>query len=99
MLRPRYTATRERKSLDGLWRFALDPDGAGRAGRWFAAPLAGMREMAVPASFNDIAADAAVREHVGGVWYQTTVRLLRGWSGRRMVLPFESGRLGAAVWA
>ena len=30
MLRPHDTATRERKRLDGLWRFALDPDGAGR---------------------------------------------------------------------
>jgi beta-glucuronidase len=99
MLRPRDTATRERKSLDGLWRFALDPDGAGRAGRWFAAPLAGMREMAVPASFNDIAADAAVREHVGDVWYQTTVWVPRGWSGRRIVLHFESATHRATVWA
>ena len=31
MLAPRDTPTRERKSLDGLWRFALDPDGDGRA--------------------------------------------------------------------
>ena len=27
MLRPRDTATRERRSLNGLWRFALDPPG------------------------------------------------------------------------
>ena len=38
-------------------------------------------EMAVPASFNDIAADAAVRDHFGDVWYQTTVRVPRGWDG------------------
>ena len=31
MLAPRDTATRERKSLDGLWRFALDAAGTGRA--------------------------------------------------------------------
>jgi beta-glucuronidase len=30
MLRPQDTATRERKSLDGLWQFALDADGVGR---------------------------------------------------------------------
>jgi predicted PurR-regulated permease PerM len=30
MLPPRDTATRERKPLDGLWRFALDPDVRGR---------------------------------------------------------------------
>ena len=34
-------------------------------------PVAGCREMAVPASFNDIAADAAVRDYFGDVWYQT----------------------------
>ncbi len=39
--------------------------------------------MAVPASFNDIAADAAVRDYFGDVWYQTTVRVPRGWDGRR----------------
>jgi len=31
--------------------------------------------MALPASFNDIAADAAVRDYFGDIWYQTTVRL------------------------
>ena len=31
--------------------------------------------MAVPASFNDLAADAAVRDYFGDVWYQTTVRV------------------------
>ena len=34
MLVPRETTTRERKSLDGLWRFSLDTDGVGRAERW-----------------------------------------------------------------
>ena len=29
------------------------------------------RAMAVPASFNDIAADAAVRDYFGDIWYQT----------------------------
>ena len=38
--------------------------------------------MAVPASFNDIAADAAVRDYFGDVWYQTVVRVPRGWDGR-----------------
>ena len=39
MLRPQDTATRERKNLNGLWRFALDPDSEGTAadGRWAAA--------------------------------------------------------------
>ena len=49
MLRPQDTSTRERKSLNGLWRFVLDPEGEGRTARWFAGPLPGTREMAVPA--------------------------------------------------
>ncbi len=98
MLRPQDTSTRERKNLDGLWQFALDADGVGRAARWFAGPLAGAREMAVPASYNDVVADAAVRDHVGPVWYQRTVWLPAGWSDRRIVLHFESATHRATVW-
>ena len=79
MLRPQDTSTRERKCLNGLWQFALDPSGHGRNDRWFAGPLTNAREMAVPASFNDIAADAAVRDYFGDVWYQRTVWVPRGW--------------------
>jgi beta-glucuronidase len=98
MLRPQDTATRERKSLNGLWRFALDPDGQGRAGEWFRRPLPDARDMAVPASFNDIAADPAVRDYFGDVWYQTTIRVPRGWDGQRIVLHFESVTHRATVW-
>jgi beta-glucuronidase len=98
MLRPKDTSTRERKSLNGLWQFALDLAGEGRSGQWFAAPLPGAREMAVPASFNDIAADAAVRDYFGDVWYQTRIWIPRGWQGRRVVLHFESATHRATVW-
>ena len=98
MLRPQDTATREGKRLDGLWWFTLDPAGKGRSARWFAGPLADAREMAVPASFNDIAADPAVRDYFGDVWYQTFVRVPHGWDGRRIVLHFESATHRATVW-
>ncbi len=98
MLRPQDTATRERKPLTGLWRFRLDPAGEGRSAGWFKRPLPDAREMAVPASFNDIAADPAVREYFGDVWYQTTVRVPRGWDGRRIVLHFESATHRATAW-
>src|SRR4051794_21196438 len=98
MLRPQDTATRERKSLNGLWRFALDPQGVGRDQGWYRRRLADAREMPVPASFNDVAADAALRDYFGDVWYQTTVRVPRGWSGQRIVLHFESATHRATVW-
>jgi beta-glucuronidase len=98
MLRPQDTATRECKSLTGLWRFRLDGAGEGRAAEWFKRPLADASEMAVPASFNDISADPAVREYFGDVWYQTMVRVPRGWEGQRIVLHFESATHRATVW-
>ncbi|WP_345036372.1 beta-glucuronidase [Georgenia daeguensis] len=98
MLRPQDTATREKKQLDGLWRFALDPDGEGRSAGWYRGPLPGRRLMAVPASFNDVVADAAVRDYFGDLWYQTVVRVPRGWAGERIVLNLESATHRAVVW-
>jgi beta-glucuronidase len=98
MLRPQDSSTRERKSLNGLWDFRLDAEGEGRAARWFSQPLPDSRQMAVPASFNDIAADAAVRDYFGDVWYQTSVWAPPGWQGRRIVLHFESATHRATVW-
>ena len=98
MLRPQDTSTRERKSLNGLWHFGLDQAGEGRSRRWFADRLPAAREMAVPASFNDIAADAAVRDYFGDVWYQRMVWIPRGWHDRRIVLHFESATHRATVW-
>jgi beta-glucuronidase len=98
MLRPRDTLTRERRSLSGLWRFRLDGAGEGRSAGWFRGPLPDAREMAVPASYNDVFTDQDTRDHVGDAWYQTTVRVPRGWDGRRVVLHFESATHRATVW-
>jgi beta-glucuronidase len=96
MLRPQDSATRERRNLNGLWSFALDAAGTGRDAAWFARPLPAAREMAVPASFNDIAPD--IRDYFGDVWYQRCVRIPRGWDGQRVVLHFESATHRATVW-
>ncbi len=98
MLRPRETSTRDRRSLDGLWRFAVDADGRGRDERWWTAPLPDAREIPVPASYNDIFADADVRDHVGDVWYQTSTRVPAGWRGERIVLRFDAATHSAVVW-
>jgi beta-glucuronidase len=98
MLRPQDTPTRERKSLDGLWHFALDPDGVGRDEGWWNGPLADAREVPVPASYNDIFADAEVHNHLGDVWYQTLVRVPARWAGERIVLRFDAATHGAVAW-
>ena len=98
MLRPRDTATRERRPLNGLWRFALDPDGVGRDEGWWTRPLPGRGEAPVPASYNDLFPDATVRDHVGDAWYQTVVRVPRRWEGERIVLRFDSATHAAVVW-
>ena len=98
MLRPSETPTRERRSLSGLWSFRLDPTSAGRSDGWWKAPLAGARLVPVPASYNDLVPDPAVRDHVGDAWYQTTVRIPRGWAGERVVLRFDSATHRAVVW-
>ena len=98
MLAPRDTATRERKSLNGLWQFALDAAGHGREEGWWKRPLPGSHEVPVPASYNDIFADSAVRDHVGDAWYQTTARIPERWRGERIVLRFDSATHRAVVW-
>src|SRR5215212_631897 len=98
MLRPQDSSTRERKSLNGLWRFRLDSEGEGRSARWFSQPLRESGQMVVPASFNDIAANATVRDYFGDIWYQTSVWVPLGWQGRRIVLHFESATHRATVW-
>ncbi|MFZ5869064.1 MAG: beta-glucuronidase [Actinomycetota bacterium] len=98
MLRPLDTATRERKSLNGIWSFRLDADGTGRQEGWWRSRLADARDVPVPASYNDVLADPAARNHIGDAWYQTTVRVPRGWQGQRVVLRFDSATHRAVVW-
>jgi len=98
MLRPRDSVTRDVRRLDGLWSFVADPDGAGRTGQWWRAPLADAVAMPVPASFNDVLADPALRDHVGDVWYQRLVIVPAGWSGVRVLLRFDAVAHHASVW-
>lgn len=87
MLKPRATASREIVRLDGLWRFELDTV-AGDA-PW-TTRLVGDREAPVPSSYNDLFVDAAVRDHVGWVWYQRQVRVPRGWAGERVFVRLDA---------
>ncbi|RSM43239.1 beta-glucuronidase [Amycolatopsis balhimycina DSM 5908] len=95
MLKAKATATRELLSLDGLWRFALD--GAAGDEPW-RATLDSTLEAAVPASFNDLFVDPAVRDHVGWVWYQRSVRVPRGWAGDRIFVRVDAATHAGRVY-
>ena len=98
MLKPQTSPTRELVNLDGLWSFAVDTAGTGVTDRWFAAPLQTSLEAAVPASYNDLFTDAAIRNHVGWVYYQRTVRVPRGWEGERVFVRVDAATHEGAVY-
>ena len=52
----------------------------------------------MPASYNDLFADAAIRDHVGWVWYQRTVRVPRGWAGERVFVRFDAATHEGVVY-
>lgn len=98
MLKPIENQTRERKSLNGLWRFSVDRETAGRQQQWWQDALPDAREIPVPSSYNDIFTDAAIRDHVGDVWYQTEVFVPAGWDDRRIVLRLDAATHRGTVW-
>src|ERR1700712_875410 len=87
MLKPQASSTRELIGLDGLWSFAIADDDVPTP---WSAPLATALEAPVPASYNDLFVDPAVRDHVGWVWYQRTVRVPRGWSSGRVIIRVDA---------
>ncbi|HXZ98815.1 MAG TPA: beta-glucuronidase [Candidatus Binatia bacterium] len=98
MLRPVDNGIRERRRLDGLWRFRADPGGRGWGEEWWHRPLTGPLEMPVPSSYNDVYPDARLHDHVGDTWYQTSVAVPPGWRGRRIALRFDAATHAATVW-
>ena len=52
----------------------------------------------MPASYNDLFADAAIRDHVGWVWYQRTVRVPRGWAGERVFVRLDAATHEGVVY-
>lgn len=98
MLYPYESSSREVKSLDGVWRFCPDAAGVGEQEEWFAKGLPHSIHMPVPASYNDITTDAAIRDIVGDVWYERTVVLPKSWEGKRIVMRFGSVTHFGKVW-
>ena len=77
-------------NLDGLWDFKVDFNGEGFNQNWAAKPLDTKIQAPVPASYNDIFTDTAIRNHVGWVFYQRNVRVPRGFAGERINVRVDS---------
>ncbi|KAH7385140.1 glycoside hydrolase superfamily [Cadophora sp. MPI-SDFR-AT-0126] len=89
MLRPKSSATRELVSLDGLWNFDVVKTIPNDDQGWTTA-LSPRMQAPVPASYNDIFLDPAIRNHVGWVKYQRHIQVPRGWTGRRYFVRCDS---------
>lgn len=98
MLYPRESETRQVKDLNGLWRFRTDHRNEGFSQKWFSRPLPDTILMPVPASYNDITQDASLRDHVGWVWYETTLFAPERWLGQSVLLRFGSATHHAVAW-
>jgi beta-glucuronidase len=98
MLPPRDTISRDCRRLDGLWAFAFDHGGEGRARHWWSGVLPASRPMPVPSSYNDLVTEAFERDHVGEVWYQREVLIPTTWSGERVVLRCDAVTHSGTVW-
>ncbi|GAB3946849.1 beta-glucuronidase [Corynebacterium tapiri] len=99
MLYPQETPTRSRISLDGFWDFKVDWNNDGVEAGWQNASLETTREMAVPASINDVVADERVRNHVGRYFYQRTIQVPSEWDGKQILVRFGSVTHHAIVFA
>ncbi|MCL2594094.1 MAG: beta-glucuronidase [Promicromonosporaceae bacterium] len=95
MLKPQASATRELLNLDGLWLFATSDEVDDQP---WQARLATHRQAPVPASYNDLFNDRAIRDHVGDVWYQREIHVPRGWAGERIFVRFDAATHHGAVY-
>jgi beta-glucuronidase len=100
-LYPQINSHRDFRDLSGLWRFRVDWHDRGETDQWFARPLpadADTREVPVPASYNDLFAETAIRDHVGAVWYETDLITPASWTGLTLQLRFDAVAHHATVW-
>lgn len=102
LLSVRESATRDSKTLDGIWNFKLTPNAdnseLGFRQEWFSKPLQDTIDMPVPASYNDVTVNASIRDFIGWVWYDREFYVHQGWRDHRIVLRFHSVYHTATVW-
>lgn len=96
-LYPHETKTRRIVDISGIWKFRLDKNNEGRASAWKDG-LTDTTLMAVPASYNDITTEKALRDHCGDVWYETDFYIAEEWQDRDVYVRFGSATHRAIVY-
>nr|CAD7259019.1 unnamed protein product [Timema shepardi] len=105
ILYPQESESRDVRTLDGVWNFRLSPESDPLVGfreHWYNKELRQTGEtipMPVPASYNDITQDKAIRDHVGLVWYDRSFFVPDTWrqQGLRVWMRFGSVSYAAQV--
>lgn len=106
ILYPTESESRVVHSLDGVWAFRLaneSDSSVGHRERWYEHELRKTGPtiaMPVPASYNDITQDKAVRDHVGVAWYDRTFYVPQKWnsSDTKIWLRFAGVHYAADVF-
>ena len=102
-----------RLTLDGVWRFQLDPSDEGVSGRWLKRREELAEEIRVPGCWQgqgfggdgpdrlwdfNIEARTFRATYKGTGWYGRTFRVPEDWVGRRVWLNFGGAHPSAEVW-
>jgi beta-glucuronidase len=90
MLKPQANAVRELVSLDGIWNFAVASSQSIETESVWKTIIPACLQVPVPASYNDIFSDQAIRDHVGWVYYQRHAFIPKGWAGQRYFLRLDA---------
>jgi beta-glucuronidase len=94
---PALSGNHERVSLNGWWRFRLDPQTEGEKNRWFAPDLSlqGWQDVCVPHTWQ-VTPESA--EYYGVAWYRRSFDVPRQWEAGAVRVEFEAVFHSATVW-
>lgn len=83
------------ESLNGRWRFRLDPDGDGESRGWHNTTGQGWTDVTVPHTWQ---VDPPSAEYTGIAWYRRSFDAPADWRGRTVRAEFEAVYHSATVW-
>lgn len=97
-LKPQANPSRELVSLDGIWNFALPESREIDEDQGWTSIIPPNLQIPVPASYNDIFTDPAIRDNVGWAYYQRHATIPPSWSEGRYLVRFDSVTHEAKVY-